>query len=754
MALMKIIENDKISNVISKAFVDVINVFFIKEKIAFNVTILKPLPTSYEEVVDKTLTKMNKTQPIFIRNIDILKEKYFITSLSTVFFIDYVNALQNITRVVSTDPRNLKFLIYATNCFGIDTSTTSILLHNLKFPKNIEISLYSYFFCREKNNLMLMTWEWYTSKKSCKERKFRILNRFNMMTKKWERQLTNHIKFHDFRQCDITIFYPSQFFHKRDKTGKMRDAFEPFWKEVAKYANFKLKLTPERKKRKHLEITNGGLSLDNQNISITSIFWSMNIGLVITKGERYTQYEKLMLPFDAITWILLIFTFSTAFLTIFFVNRLNKEAQNTVFGEGVNVPSLNVVSTFLGISQAKMPKKTFARFILLLFIFFCLIFRTAYQGVLFDLMNADMRKPHAKTIAEVFEKNYKVLSYKTHEGIAFKESIKPEWREKVDETSVITNRIGVKALCYFLEKDESNIAIVMHEPVDIFAEFICKRKLLKIQETVFNIPQGFGMPQNHYLYSVTDKLIPKMFEAGMMKHFYDIWLHWRFLKDHFYEYDKPKALTVKDLGYGFNIFLITCAFTIMIFFMEIFVWKFKIYIKKRKEKLNSIQNENNEAKVEEINEDSTEIEELVSNLGEQNQNIQKEFVEEPNEIIQNCSIEENKVLLTNKSTQTEKNIEEESQKETEIDQELKSDEDNDLILKETEIDFSNTKIENEQEKKIFEKISKPEDITNQKLEENPKVEDRIEIFYLENELESLKEMKNQAKDSSQDIDKD
>ncbi|KAG5667051.1 hypothetical protein PVAND_015052 [Polypedilum vanderplanki] len=301
----------------------------------------------------------------------------------------------------------------------------------------------------------------------------------------------------------------------------MREAFKPFWIEVAKYANFKIELTSKWEKDTNIEIMDGHLTLSNQDRSITSVFWSMNVGLVITKGERYTQYEKSILPFDEITWILLIFTLSTAFFTIFFLNLMNKNAQNTVFGEDVNVQSLNVISTFFGIPQAKMPKKSFTRFILIIFMVFCFIIRTVYQGVLFDLINTDKHKPHAKTIAEVFEKNYKVLGHKTYEGQKFKESIKPEWREKIDETSIIPYRSGYEKLCHYLEKDESNIAIVMHEPLDMFAEFFCKIKLLKIKESVFNIPQGFGMASNHYLYPVIEKFIPRMFEAGIMKYLFD-----------------------------------------------------------------------------------------------------------------------------------------------------------------------------------------------------------------------------------------
>jgi hypothetical protein len=133
---------------------------------------------------------------------------------------------------------------------------------------------------------------------------------------------------------------------------------------------------------------------------------------MITLGDLYTDYEKLFLPFDATTWALLLGTFAIAQFTILIVNRMSKRVQNIVYGEGINIPSLNIVSTFFGVSQPKLPIKTFPRFILIIFVLFCLIFRTAYQGVLFDFMTSDMRKPHAQTIDDLINDNFTIYSEK------------------------------------------------------------------------------------------------------------------------------------------------------------------------------------------------------------------------------------------------------------------------------------------------------------------------------------------------------
>jgi hypothetical protein len=46
----------------------------------------------------------------------------------------------------------------------------------------------------------------------------------------------------------------------------------------------------------------------------------------------------------------------------------------------------NLRNTALGGGQFKLPGRNFARYCLMLFILFCLVMRTAYQGMQFDLM--------------------------------------------------------------------------------------------------------------------------------------------------------------------------------------------------------------------------------------------------------------------------------------------------------------------------------------------------------------------------------
>jgi len=128
---------------------------------------------------------------------------------------------------------------------------------------------------------------------------------------------------------------------------------------------------------------------------------------VVPRGELYLEWEKLLLAYDEVTWILIVVTFAAAFAAIFFIHNFTKQfVHHFVFGRDVTTPSLNVISIFFGVGQVTLPGRNFARFLLALFTIWCLIFRTCYSGLLFEYLIGDGRKPEIKSIDELLERNF------------------------------------------------------------------------------------------------------------------------------------------------------------------------------------------------------------------------------------------------------------------------------------------------------------------------------------------------------------
>jgi hypothetical protein len=84
--------------------------------------------------------------------------------------------------------------------------------------------------------------------------------------------------------------------------------------------------------------------------------------------------------------------------------------KNIIYGQGVSTPGFNIIAIVFGIGQTKLPDANFARIILTTFLWFCLIFRTAYQSLLFEYEATDMTKPLPQTIEDLYTHNFTIVT--------------------------------------------------------------------------------------------------------------------------------------------------------------------------------------------------------------------------------------------------------------------------------------------------------------------------------------------------------
>jgi len=165
----------------------------------------------------------------------------------------------------------------------------------------------------------------------------------------------------------------------------------------------------------------------DRRLKFSKVLLNLNIYMFVTPGDKYTPYEKFILPFDMQTWILLFVTFLITFLTIVIINRLSKTTQTIVYGANVATLIWNVLRIFFGISQTKLPNKKFSWFILMMFIFFCLIFWTCFQSKFFEFMTSEPRHPPPQTLSDLRERHYKMYTLGTTKILFMDDNILSEW---------------------------------------------------------------------------------------------------------------------------------------------------------------------------------------------------------------------------------------------------------------------------------------------------------------------------------------
>jgi hypothetical protein len=301
--------------------------------------------------------------------------------------------------------------------------------------------LFNYFLIESSNKFIdLVTLEYFTEE-ACNKLQLVKLNQFDAKKKKWKSNPQSvPRKFQNFHKCMIVedaLIDEDGFFVASD--GSLQGAHVELTKILKTQGNFMIKYNELKSvlndkdkvgavmRFNEQNYVNHNLILMNKmdymtafkmqqnsmftNFHVTTTFKQEIMVLAITPAEKFSNLEKLLLPFDELTWELLIGTFCVAFLVISIVSLMSKIVRNLVFGVKVNSPALNVIGTFFGISQTKLPGRNFARFMLINFVLFCLVMRTAYQGVLFEMVATDMRKKLPKKFGDIFDKNYTINCY-------------------------------------------------------------------------------------------------------------------------------------------------------------------------------------------------------------------------------------------------------------------------------------------------------------------------------------------------------
>lgn len=159
----------------------------------------------------------------------------------------------------------------------------------------------------------------------------------------------------------------------------------------------------------------------------SAAYYSVPLVYSIPPGEKFKPLQKLLQPFEFIVWMMILITLSFGILVILIINWKVKKFRNFVYGTGIKNPIMNIVIAIFGGAQTKLPKRNFARFILMLFLLFCLVNRNVYQGSLYIFLQSDGRQKEVESLKDMIAKNFTYYMYESYTDIL---KIVPEIYEK------------------------------------------------------------------------------------------------------------------------------------------------------------------------------------------------------------------------------------------------------------------------------------------------------------------------------------
>jgi hypothetical protein len=251
--------------------------------------------------------------------------------------------------------------------------------------------------------------------------------------------------------------------------------------------------------------------------------------------------------------------------------------------------------TLLGGGQFRLPGRSFARFILMMFILFCLVMRTAYQAKQFDQMTNVLRRIKMTTIDELVDNKYTLLT-----GSKFDVST-----DSIKRFKQILGVLIFIIVTFFLRAIQNNLAHQNHPTLHMemliqemnysnfksayaissldYAEtikrsnesgFKLENDWYFLEQRLYSSYMGLAFPRDHFLYEPFNELIRNLTETGLIN----------VVVDHYFKFDelKPRKktdeeliLTMEQVGVIFLIWLTFLAASLIAFFGEILTFQIK-----------------------------------------------------------------------------------------------------------------------------------------------------------------------------------
>jgi hypothetical protein len=163
------------------------------------------------------------------------------------------------------------------------------------------------------------------------------------------------------------------------------------------------------------------------------------------------SFEKTIYPFSKEVWILLILSYLIGTIVIMIVENLHKKVQNFIFGFRIDTPHLNMFSIFMGVSLPKLPSRNFSRFLMMSFVLFTLVIRTAYIGSYFEIISSNTHLKDPETIDELVENGVLFKGFLVYSSV---------FGNKSEKSRKIMSRMK------FFEKNEELNQLLMQFQID------------------------------------------------------------------------------------------------------------------------------------------------------------------------------------------------------------------------------------------------------------------------------------------------
>ena len=354
----------------------------------------------FSKLIGKILKIKKDTTKLRLHQIDKVQQEFPLRNSAITFFesVERFKIDGPLIKWVYNIKQRYHHLVYVPGLTTLDILDT--------FTDGFNIDHVNFLMYETDNSIELIAGYMFTPQ-ACRLLQMKTINRFNLGAKMWDSLIFFPKKYQNFHGCVLDVginFYEDD----RDNSYLLSAIFEGNLK-----ANLNLEKNTFNNCKKFdlisMELGNNLFNLPEcDNIVVSNPHQTEVYTFAVAPGEPYTDLERMFMMFSFELWIAILLAFGIAMFTTITLNFVSKKIRNFIVGRNVQNPTMNLLSIFLSGGQNKTPARNFARFLLMLFIVWSLIIRTCHQSMLFELLQADLRRPPIRTLDEIFESNLTV----------------------------------------------------------------------------------------------------------------------------------------------------------------------------------------------------------------------------------------------------------------------------------------------------------------------------------------------------------
>lgn len=148
-------------------------------------------------------------------------------------------------------------------------------------------------------------------------------------------------------------------------------------------------------------------------LSETVSYFADKLVMIMPLPTPLNSLLKFIRPLSVPVWCALGVIIFVACIVIFSAQFIPPAYYRRIIGKKMRNEFLNILIGFIGSSQNSLPDKNFPRFLLIIFLLFCIVIRSLYLGSLFNMLKSEIRSKEFTTIHEFFESGFEFYVYET-----------------------------------------------------------------------------------------------------------------------------------------------------------------------------------------------------------------------------------------------------------------------------------------------------------------------------------------------------